>query len=160
MTHSTSQQAFSFSRATTLHMPMAVVMKTEYSTAFWGVKNARRNSEDFAQECVRIHNHYRAQHGCPPLHLSYSVSRISAHSNSFKRQFTAAPIWNTGSKNQSSRSKTCEIWSKWIGSGGIPTNSKSKTPSADSNLGPRCEGSGKTKYLPTLGPRMEARNKN
>ncbi|GBM82785.1 hypothetical protein AVEN_10414-1 [Araneus ventricosus] len=45
-----------------------------------------------------------------------------------------------------------------IGSGGIPTNSKSKTPSADSNLGPRCEGSGKTKDLPTLGPCVEARN--
>ncbi|GBN27135.1 hypothetical protein AVEN_120330-1 [Araneus ventricosus] len=43
-------------------------------------------------------------------------------------------------------------------SGGIPTNSKSKTPFADSNLGPRCEGSGKTKDLPTLGPRVEARN--
>ncbi|GBM14966.1 hypothetical protein AVEN_116608-1 [Araneus ventricosus] len=37
-------------------------------------------------------------------------------------------------------------------------NSKSKTPSADSNLGPRCEGSGRTKDLPTLGPRVEARN--
>ncbi|GBM55342.1 hypothetical protein AVEN_252707-1 [Araneus ventricosus] len=45
-----------------------------------------------------------------------------------------------------------------IGSGGIQTNSKSKTSSADSNLGPRCEGSGKTKDLPTLGPRFEARN--
>ncbi|GBN45725.1 Golgi-associated plant pathogenesis-related protein 1 [Araneus ventricosus] len=39
--------------------------------------NARRNSEDFAQECVRIHNHYRAQHGCPPLHLSYSICAVS-----------------------------------------------------------------------------------
>ncbi|GBL99911.1 hypothetical protein AVEN_19413-1 [Araneus ventricosus] len=48
-------------------------------------------------------------------------------------------------------------WSKWIGSGRIPKNSKSKTPSADSNLGPRCEGSGRTKNLPTLGPRVEAR---
>ncbi|GBM93089.1 hypothetical protein AVEN_204587-1 [Araneus ventricosus] len=37
-------------------------------------------------------------------------------------------------------------------------NSQSKTPSADSNLGPRCEGSGKTKDLPTLRPRDEARN--
>ncbi|GBM70550.1 hypothetical protein AVEN_196256-1 [Araneus ventricosus] len=45
-----------------------------------------------------------------------------------------------------------------IGSGGIQTNSKSKTSSADSNLEPRCEGSGKTKNLPTLGPRVEARN--
>ncbi|GBL80556.1 hypothetical protein AVEN_225250-1 [Araneus ventricosus] len=45
-----------------------------------------------------------------------------------------------------------------IGNGGIPTNSKSKTSSADSNLGPRCEGSGKTKNLPTLVPRIEARN--
>ncbi|GBM20618.1 hypothetical protein AVEN_230216-1 [Araneus ventricosus] len=38
-----------------------------------------------------------------------------------------------------------------IGSGGISTNSKSKTSSADSNLGPRCEGSGKAKDLPALG---------
>ncbi|GBO25482.1 hypothetical protein AVEN_147032-1 [Araneus ventricosus] len=45
-----------------------------------------------------------------------------------------------------------------IGSGRIPANSKSKTSSADSNLGPRCEGSGKTKVLPSLGPRVEARN--
>ncbi|GBN29128.1 hypothetical protein AVEN_55449-1 [Araneus ventricosus] len=45
-----------------------------------------------------------------------------------------------------------------IGSGGIPTNSKSKTSSTDSNLGPRCESSGKEKDLPTLGPRVEARN--
>ncbi|GBN12058.1 hypothetical protein AVEN_190412-1 [Araneus ventricosus] len=61
-------------------------------------------------------------------------------------------------ENLLSRSKTYENWSKWIGSDGIPKNSKSKTPSADSNLGPRCEGSGKTKDLPTLGLRVEARN--
>ncbi|GBM81721.1 hypothetical protein AVEN_273236-1 [Araneus ventricosus] len=65
---------------------------------------------------------------------------------------------NTGKKNLSSRSKTYEIWRKWIGNGGIPNNSKSKTPSADSNLGPRCEGNGKTKDLPTLGSRVEAIN--
>ncbi|GBM09579.1 hypothetical protein AVEN_29431-1 [Araneus ventricosus] len=41
---------------------------------------------------------------------------------------------------------------------GILTNSKSKTPSADSNLGPRCEASGKTIVLPRLGPRVETRN--
>ncbi|GBO18181.1 hypothetical protein AVEN_41143-1 [Araneus ventricosus] len=63
-------------------------------------------------------------------------------------------------ENLSSRSETYEIWSKWIGSGGILKNSKSKTPPADSNLGPRCEGSGKTKDLPTLGPRVEARNES
>ncbi|GBN08510.1 hypothetical protein AVEN_111938-1 [Araneus ventricosus] len=34
----------------------------------------------------------------------------------------------------SSRSKTFEVWSKWIGSGGITKNSKSKTPSANSNF--------------------------
>ncbi|GBN86126.1 hypothetical protein AVEN_1763-1 [Araneus ventricosus] len=45
-----------------------------------------------------------------------------------------------------------------IRSGRIPTNSKSKTSSTDSNLGPRCEGSGKTKDLPTLEPCVEARN--
>ncbi|GBM05924.1 hypothetical protein AVEN_135285-1 [Araneus ventricosus] len=56
-------------------------------------------------------------------------------------------------------SKTYEIRSKWIGSGGILKNSKSKTPyAADSNLEPRCEGSVKTKDLPTLSPRVEARN--
>ncbi|GBM12098.1 hypothetical protein AVEN_19078-1, partial [Araneus ventricosus] len=43
-------------------------------------------------------------------------------------------------------------------SGGIPTNSNSKTPSTDSNLGPRCEGAGRTKDLHTLGPRVETRN--
>ncbi|GBL91985.1 hypothetical protein AVEN_116332-1 [Araneus ventricosus] len=37
-------------------------------------------------------------------------------------------------------------------------NSKSKTPPAYSNWGPRCEGSGRTKDLPTLEPRVEARN--
>ncbi|GBN61402.1 hypothetical protein AVEN_173807-1 [Araneus ventricosus] len=45
-----------------------------------------------------------------------------------------------------------------IETGGIPTNSNSKTSSADSNLGPRCENSSKTKDLPTLGPCIEARN--
>ncbi|GBM57539.1 hypothetical protein AVEN_97652-1 [Araneus ventricosus] len=34
---------------------------------------------------------------------------------------------------------------------------KSKTQSADSNLRPRCEGSGKTKDLPTLAPSVETR---
>ncbi|GBN63741.1 hypothetical protein AVEN_255052-1 [Araneus ventricosus] len=45
-----------------------------------------------------------------------------------------------------------------IRNGGIQKNLKSKTHSADSNLRPRCEGSGKTKGLPTLAPRVEARN--
>ncbi|GBO12540.1 hypothetical protein AVEN_130629-1 [Araneus ventricosus] len=45
-----------------------------------------------------------------------------------------------------------------IGSDGIPTTSKSKTSSADFNLGPRCEGSGKTKELPTLRHRVKTRN--
>ncbi|GBO41857.1 hypothetical protein AVEN_219599-1 [Araneus ventricosus] len=43
------------------------------------------------------------------------------------------------------------------GKAGIPTNSKSNTPCADSNLEPRCEGSGISKELPRLGPRDEAR---
>ncbi|GBO20343.1 hypothetical protein AVEN_182847-1 [Araneus ventricosus] len=47
-----------------------------------------------------------------------------------------------------------------IRNGGIQKNLKSKTQSADSNLRPRCEGSGKTKDLPTLAPRVEARNEN
>ncbi|KAF8788970.1 Golgi-associated plant pathogenesis-related like protein [Argiope bruennichi] len=38
---------------------------------------AQRDNEEFAQECVRIHNRYRAQHGCPPLHLSYSICAVS-----------------------------------------------------------------------------------
>ncbi|GBN23033.1 hypothetical protein AVEN_5424-1 [Araneus ventricosus] len=63
-----------------------------------------------------------------------------------------------GKKNLSSKSKTYEIWSKWIRSGGIQKNSKSKTPSADSNLGPRCESSWKTIVLLRLGPSVEARN--
>ncbi|GBM27787.1 hypothetical protein AVEN_269741-1 [Araneus ventricosus] len=42
-------------------------------------------------------------------------------------------------------------------SGGIPTNSKSKTSCADSNLRPRCETSGTSKGLPRLRPRDEAR---
>ncbi|GBM44319.1 hypothetical protein AVEN_232111-1 [Araneus ventricosus] len=45
-----------------------------------------------------------------------------------------------------------------IRNGGIQKNLKSKTQSVDSNLRPRCEGSGKTKDLPTSVPRVEARN--
>ncbi|GBN50066.1 hypothetical protein AVEN_103519-1 [Araneus ventricosus] len=45
-----------------------------------------------------------------------------------------------------------------IRSGGFQKNLKSETQSADSCLRPRCEGSGKTKDLPTLAPRVEARN--
>ncbi|XP_035220944.1 uncharacterized protein LOC118193888 [Stegodyphus dumicola] len=33
--------------------------------------------DDFALECLRSHNRYRAQHGCPPLHLSAEVSAFS-----------------------------------------------------------------------------------
>ncbi|GBN01226.1 hypothetical protein AVEN_254363-1 [Araneus ventricosus] len=42
--------------------------------------------------------------------------------------------------------------------GGIRKNLNSKTQSADSNLRPPFEGSGKTKDLPTLALRVEARN--
>ncbi|GBN46797.1 hypothetical protein AVEN_127192-1 [Araneus ventricosus] len=45
-----------------------------------------------------------------------------------------------------------------IRNGGIQKNLKSKIQSKDSNLRPRCEGSDKTKDLPTLAPRVEARN--
>ncbi|GBN66831.1 hypothetical protein AVEN_270237-1 [Araneus ventricosus] len=45
-----------------------------------------------------------------------------------------------------------------IRNGGIQKNVKSKTQSADSNLRPRSEGSGKTKDLPTFAPRDEGRN--
>ncbi|GBO36052.1 hypothetical protein AVEN_248795-1, partial [Araneus ventricosus] len=43
-----------------------------------------------------------------------------------------------------------------IRNGGIPKNLKSKTQSADSNLRPRYEDSGKTKDLPTSAPRAES----
>ncbi|GBM49726.1 hypothetical protein AVEN_206223-1 [Araneus ventricosus] len=45
-----------------------------------------------------------------------------------------------------------------IRNGAIQKNLKSKAQSADPNLRPRCEGSGKTKDLPTLTPRVEASN--
>ncbi|GBM07829.1 hypothetical protein AVEN_33108-1 [Araneus ventricosus] len=45
-----------------------------------------------------------------------------------------------------------------IRNGGIQNNLKSKSQSADSHFRPRCEGSGLTKDLPTLAPRVEARN--
>ncbi|GBM74386.1 hypothetical protein AVEN_161280-1 [Araneus ventricosus] len=44
------------------------------------------------------------------------------------------------------------------GNAGIQTRSKSNTSCADSNLGPRLEGSGTSKDLPTLRPRIEGRN--
>ncbi|GFQ76655.1 golgi-associated plant pathogenesis-related protein 1 [Trichonephila clavata] len=40
-------------------------------------QNVQANDDDFAQECLRSHNHYRAQHGASPLHLSLSVSAIA-----------------------------------------------------------------------------------
>ncbi|GBL85799.1 hypothetical protein AVEN_63141-1 [Araneus ventricosus] len=42
-------------------------------------------------------------------------------------------------------------------SSGIPSNSKSKTSCADSNLRLRCEASGTSKGLPRLRPRDEAK---
>ncbi|GBL75213.1 hypothetical protein AVEN_156683-1 [Araneus ventricosus] len=45
-----------------------------------------------------------------------------------------------------------------IRSGGIQKNLKSKTHSANFNLRLRCESSGKTKNMPTLAPRVDARN--
>ncbi|GBN75119.1 hypothetical protein AVEN_103335-1 [Araneus ventricosus] len=44
-----------------------------------------------------------------------------------------------------------------IRNGGIQKNLKSKNQSADSNLGPRLEGGGTSKNLPTLRPRLEGR---
>ncbi|GBM73561.1 hypothetical protein AVEN_98791-1 [Araneus ventricosus] len=41
---------------------------------------------------------------------------------------------------------------------GIQKNLKFKPQSTDSNLRSRCEGTGKTKDLPTVAPRVEARN--
>ncbi|GBN30164.1 hypothetical protein AVEN_213965-1 [Araneus ventricosus] len=43
------------------------------------------------------------------------------------------------------------------GKAGIQTNSKSNTSCVDTNLWPRCEGSGTSKDLSRLGPRDEAR---
>ncbi|GBN09091.1 hypothetical protein AVEN_32561-1 [Araneus ventricosus] len=51
------------------------------------------------------------------------------------------------------------MWNKWIGSGGIQKDSKSKTPSADSDLGPRCAASEKIIVLPRLGPRCSVSEK-
>ncbi|GBM49502.1 hypothetical protein AVEN_107461-1 [Araneus ventricosus] len=50
------------------------------------------------------------------------------------------------------------ILEQMIQNGGIQNNLKSKTQTADSNLRPRYEGSGKTEDLPTLALRVEARN--
>ncbi|GBL87765.1 hypothetical protein AVEN_81366-1 [Araneus ventricosus] len=55
-----------------------------------------------------------------------------------------SPLFETGifrtqgRENLSSKSKTSGSRSKWIRSGGIQIYLKSKTPSADSNLTPRC----------------------
>ncbi|GBL91102.1 hypothetical protein AVEN_184469-1 [Araneus ventricosus] len=80
--------------------------------------------------------------------LFYRITELYLHrrvppSNKYKAGHS--PLFQTGifgRKNLSSRSKTYEIWSKWIRSGVIKKNSKSTTPSADSNLGPRCEPEG------------------
>ncbi|GBN69976.1 hypothetical protein AVEN_240206-1 [Araneus ventricosus] len=45
-----------------------------------------------------------------------------------------------------------------VRNGGIQKNLKYKAKSTDSNLRPRREGSGKIKDLPTMAPRVEARN--
>ncbi|GBM91303.1 hypothetical protein AVEN_69674-2 [Araneus ventricosus] len=95
------------------------------------------------------------------LDWSDSSPSILADSKHFGGSFTAVPnwnYWNTGRKKLSSRSKTYEICSKWIRSGGIQKNSNSQIPSSDSNLRPRCEASRRTKDLPTLEPRVEATN--
>ncbi|GBM29396.1 hypothetical protein AVEN_253917-1 [Araneus ventricosus] len=102
----------------------------------------------------------------PGTHLkSFHYGHYSTFNQSYKAPtapFTAVPnwnFWNKGRKSLSSWSKSYEIWSKWIRSGGIQKNSKYKTPSADSNLGPQCEVSEETNVLPKLGPRVEASGK-
>ncbi|GBM38394.1 hypothetical protein AVEN_254301-1 [Araneus ventricosus] len=97
-----------------------------------------------------------AKSPCSAIHRQEGETKCDCHNG----PYTAVPnwnFWNTGRENLSSRAKAYKNWSKWIGSGGIPKNSKSKTPFSDSNLGPRCEGSGRTKELPTLASRVEAR---
>ncbi|GBN86166.1 hypothetical protein AVEN_58163-1 [Araneus ventricosus] len=71
------------------------------------------------------------------------------------------------SRHPISKEKTLSAGYSWVPPGlssekrnvkaGIPTNSKSNTSCADSNLGPRLEGSGTSKDLPTLRPRVEGR---
>ncbi|GBM32680.1 hypothetical protein AVEN_223465-1 [Araneus ventricosus] len=75
--------------------------------------------------------------------------------------FTALPnwnFWNTGRQKSIVKVENLSNLEQMIRSGGIQKNLKSKTASTDSNLGPRCEASGKTIVLPRLGPHVEARN--
>ncbi|GBO45963.1 hypothetical protein AVEN_166717-1 [Araneus ventricosus] len=65
------------------------------------------------------------------------------------RSFTALPkwdFWNTGRKKPIVKVENLSNLEQMIRNGGIKKNLKSKTQSIDSNLRPRCEGSGKTAF--------------
>ncbi|GBN55506.1 hypothetical protein AVEN_201833-1 [Araneus ventricosus] len=63
-----------------------------------------------------------------------------------------------GRKNLSSTSKSCVKFGANVSICGIQKNLKSKTKSTDSNVRLPCESSGRTKDLPTVTPRFEARS--
>ncbi|GBN14856.1 hypothetical protein AVEN_104173-1 [Araneus ventricosus] len=67
-------------------------------------------------------------------------------------------FWEHGKEEPIAKFENLSNLEQMVRNGGIQNNLKSKTPSADSNLGPRCECSSRTKDLPTLAPRVEGKN--
>ncbi|GFS97156.1 hypothetical protein TNCV_1921031 [Trichonephila clavipes] len=55
-------------------------------------QNVQVNDDNFAAECLRSHNHYRAQHGASPLHLSVSVSHYFLFPQSDEWNYSRASI--------------------------------------------------------------------
>ncbi|GBL85194.1 hypothetical protein AVEN_222686-1 [Araneus ventricosus] len=92
-------------------------------------------------------------HGGSPTHFTRQVLKQAIHHSS-KMEFL-----EHGKEKPIAKVENLSNLEQMILNGGIQKNLKSKTLSADSSLRPRCEGSGKTKDLPTLGLRVEARNK-
>ncbi|GBL72684.1 hypothetical protein AVEN_235838-1 [Araneus ventricosus] len=90
----------------------------------------------------------------------------SPYASRLRAKFTKQPIHRSskleilehGKEKPIVKAENLSNLEQMIRSGGIQKNLKSKTASANSNLRPRCEGSGKTKDLPTLTPSIEARN--
>ncbi|GBM56570.1 hypothetical protein AVEN_89563-1 [Araneus ventricosus] len=107
---------------------------------------------------------------CLPRHLTTvqndevcSKIVLVFQNRTLSRPFTALPKWNFlehGKKKSILKVENLSNLEQMIRNGGIQKNLKSKTQSVDSNVRPRCEGSGKTKNLPTLAPRVEGRNEN
>ncbi|GBN37482.1 hypothetical protein AVEN_26088-1 [Araneus ventricosus] len=86
---------------------------------------------------------------------------VRAHVKHIKRAihcFSKLEFLELGKEKSIVKVKNLSNLKQMIRSGGIQKNLKSKTQSADSNLRPRCESSGKIKDLPTLDLRVEARN--